>query len=121
MTIEEAVKHFDNPYAVEHMTKQYEADEMALDALRSVATLQGKEGRENPKPLTIEELRKMDGEPVYVSDLARPDCSEYCVIHIGKNGDKYSSALVPGCECFWYDLDDYEDRWVAYRHKPKGE
>lgn len=78
--------------------------------------------RENPKPLTIEELRKMDGEPVYVSDLQRPEESEYCIIHADDrygHGDKYRSAQIGGCECFWYDFETYGERWIAYRTRPK--
>ncbi len=37
-----------------------EALEMAIDALRA------QQERENPKPLTLDELRQMDGEPVWV-------------------------------------------------------
>lgn len=76
-----------------------------LDALRE------KMERENPKPLTIEELRQMDGEPVWV---VWPD-----------NRIK-SNWWIPG-NYAWsvMEFDDpimerkYGETWIAYRHKPK--
>lgn len=76
--------------------------------------------REDPKPLTIEELRKMDGEPVYVSDLRRPQNSEYCIIRADEPFvDEFSCAEIAGCEFDWYQFNEYGERWIAYRHKPK--
>ena len=134
MTIKEAIKHFEvklegkkellllvahNPYAVEHLTKQYEADEMALDALRSVAALQEQEERENPKPLTIEELKQVDICPVYVVPLDH-DYRHYggwCVFYGGP-----ATAAIPGVDHWDWELVDYGETWIAYRHKPpKGE
>lgn len=40
--------------------RDMEAHQIVLDALREKAE------REDPKPLTIEELKQMDGEPVYI-------------------------------------------------------
>ena len=99
-----------------HMVAFCEALDVAAAALREKAE------RENPRPLTLEELRQMHGEPVYVSDLQRPGGSEYCIIHAKDkygHGDKYRSAQIGGCECFWYNFEDYGERWIAYRHKPK--
>ena len=72
--------------------------------------------RENPAPLTIEELRQMDEEPVWVSNLKEPESSEYCVTFAN-----YSVAYIPGCECDWYSFETYGKTWIAYRHKPKEE
>lgn len=134
MTIEEAIKYFANmtkdktalsvakktgsPKMVDVVKQIYEANELAITALREKAE------RDNPAPLTIEELRQMDGEPVYVSDLQRPKESEYCIIHANDkygHGDENRSAQISGCECFWYDFETYGDTWIAYRHKPKEE
>ena len=134
MTIEEGIKYFAQmtedksvlsmaksmymPRVLNAVERVYEANELALVALREKAE------RENPAPLTIEELRQMDGEPVYVSDLQRPKESEYCIIHANDkygHGDKDRSAQISGCECFWYDFETYGDTWIAYRHKPKEE
>lgn len=86
--------------------------------------IQEKLDRENPKPLTIEELRQMDGEPVWVSDRKYPSDSGYCVIRAPKDtfsdhGDRYCIAEIPGCECGWHEFEKYGVDWIAYRHKPK--
>ena len=93
---------------------------VALECLRE------KVDRENPKPLTIEQLRQMDGEPVWVADLREPDQSGCCVIYADKvslpiYGDKYCTAAIPGIENTWYAFNTYEKEWLAYRHKPKEE
>ena len=77
MTIQEAIKHYeqqvagkenifaivaDNPVALAMARKINEANEMALQALRE------QEEREN-QPLTLAELRQMNGETVYCLDL----------------------------------------------------
>lgn len=101
----------------EEVTDLYLLDKtFILDAIRE------KLERENPKPLTIEELRQMDGLPVYVSDLRIHDNSEYCIILANDkygHGDQNRCAQIAGCECDWYRFDEYGERWIAYRHKPK--
>lgn len=60
------------------------------------------------KPLTIEELRGMDGEPVWVTtDRLHQAASGWCVL-------KEDCALVPGTECYWWKLEDYGKTWLAY-------
>lgn len=81
-----------------------EALEMAITALREKAE------RENPQPLTLEELRGMIGKPVYV---------------VGCGGGGWE--IFEGCDdCgFWcadesfYSAGGYDKSWTAYRHKPK--
>lgn len=84
----------------------------------AVAALREQEERENPKPLTIEELRQMDNCPVYVVPLIHAELhfDGWCVLP-GGGGD----AEVPGCEYWSWELEDYGETWIAYRHKPKGE
>ena len=104
MTREKAIRHFeryvnDDCYTIEHR----EACRMAIDALRE------QEERENPKPLTLDELLKMHGEPVWVVVSERAlgwylvdaDCE--CVFR--QNG---------GCT-----FDEIVNHGAAYRSKPK--
>lgn len=122
MTTEEAIKQFErrlegkeellllvahNPCAVEHLTKRYEADEIAFEALRE------QEERENPKPLTLEELSKMDGEPVWLTGYNWRLCYGTTTIFGGLKMNTGHACTI--------DLDGYGSRIVAYRHKPKGE
>lgn len=83
-----------------------------LDAIRE------KRERENPKPLTIEELRQMNGQPVYVVPQDefhdRKYWEEWCVL----DSDE---AVPPGIEYWSWALEDYGKTWTAYRHKPKEE
>lgn len=82
--------------------KRKEMAEIALQALRE------QEARENPEPLTIEELRRMDGEPVWIDDWWEDshgwelsmDASDYF------EGERRTEK-------------EYGSIWVAYRHKPK--
>ena len=65
----------------------------------------------NP-PLTLDELRGMDGEPVWceaIGSSTRPD--QWCVCH-----DDY-------CGNGEWDMffEDYGETWLAYRHKPERE
>lgn len=73
--------------------------------------------REDPKPLTLEELRQMDGEPVFVKDLGISD-EKWCVVFVSRHGD--ISAHVPGVDEPYFG-SYYRKDWLAYRYKPKGE
>lgn len=96
------------------------------DAVRAgIAALMEKAEREDPKPLTLDELRQMDGEPVYVVPLiGAPLCpvngnkGEWCVIFsLFNNGE--IDAEIPGDDCNGYPGLLYKKTWIAYRHKPK--
>lgn len=64
--------------------------------------------QENAKPLTIEELREMCGEPVFIRKLDG-DQSFWMLAY----PDAVSNRLG------WLDYRNYGSAWVAYRHKPK--
>lgn len=82
-----------------------EALDMAIAALREKAE------REDPKPLTLEELRQMDGEPVWM------DAFEWRISY-GVSTINGSLCLATGFDS-WIPLDGYGETWFAYRHKPK--
>jgi hypothetical protein len=89
--------------------RDMEAEQMALVALREKAK------REDPKPLTLEELRQMDGEPVWIKADHYGVFAD--VVHIlGKDdGDAFIGFKIN------YRLQEngYGKTWIAYRHKPK--
>ena len=60
-------------------------------------------------PLTLEELRGMGGEPVWVECLGTKDYSAWTIVDICLNGihTKY----------FYADFDYYGVEWLAYRRK----
>lgn len=137
MTREEAIKILDvnNTSAKElERIKNYkgfngrEAIFMALkDAcLMAVAALREQEERENLKPLVLDELRKMDGEPVWVSvskNWRESGVSEgWCIVRFHSVDDRvrvYIYDTRHGARFF--AQQDYGISWLAYRQKPKGE
>lgn len=84
------------------------------DVYEIIQALQEKAERENPQPLTFEELREMVGEPVWVEDLSKvPGRGGWC--SVGMDGDAY----IPWVSHWWYEINDYGETWLAYRTKPK--
>ena len=70
----------------------------------------------NLKPLTLEELRRMDGEVVYI-----PESEEY---FSGMGIVSVSQEMVVdvgGMEDGFWPFSDYGENWLAYRSKPKEE
>lgn len=87
--------------------------------LLAIAAIREKAEREDPKPLTLEELRQMDGEPVWVKPRnADRGEGEWCVICLYYNKLDFD-ASIPGVESYWYPSNEYGKTWSAYRHKPK--
>ena len=105
--------HMEYFEAAEELKKYMEAEQMAIDALRDKAD------REDPKPLTIEELRLMNGEPVWVAELSEL---------IGQTGwamvevdDRSTYKGTPYVKCSICTLDVTFGGLHCYRHKPKEE
>lgn len=89
--------------AAEELKKYVEAEQMAIEALREKAE------REDPQPLTENDLLHMHGQPVYVAERRA-----YGIVSVA-----YGSPFVDmldfssiGCRCPGYHF---------YRHKPKEE
>ena len=57
------------------------------------------------QPLTLEELREMDGEPVWIHGIENDD-----FLWEGWHIWRYESMI----------LKDYNKTWLAYRQKPNG-
>lgn len=92
MTIEQAIKHFEPYLENEYYTERHkQAVQMAIDALRE------QEERENPAPLTEDELLGMMGEPVW------------CVYEGGASWHIVSESLFTILNGI-----------TAYRYKPGG-
>jgi hypothetical protein len=70
------------------------------------------------KALTVEQLRKMGGEPVWiviVGEAMPPMCE--IVVESGKNGIKLANAEITDD---YGDFDLYGKTWLAYARKPEG-
>ena len=74
------------------------------------------------KPLALDELRQMDGEPVWVVTLDGTDEPRWeIVVSAGEHGIDLICVLN-GVETRDYaDFDLYNDTWLAYRNKPVKE
>lgn len=77
-------------------------------------------------PLTLEELREMEGEPIWIQAIGRPDLSQYHFIVrdetaglAAKDGrGVYEKGRLYGC---YFDIEHghhYGVNWLAYRRKP---
>ncbi len=126
MTIEETISALD---IVEHMEsfsvlyepggpmnqttvgKLKEACRMAISILRA---------RTDPPPndpLTLEELREMDGEPVWVEAMVSLE-TEWCIV---KYDHQMKRIRFWSADGGWYDSYDYGGRIIAYRRRPEEE
>ena len=68
------------------------------------------------EPLTLEQLREMDGEPVWVvpTGMHEKDEPMWCVL-------ESPMALIPGVDSWSWDFDGYGETWIAYRRPSEGE
>lgn len=130
MTIQEAIKHIATCYKADvscyhtAIAKGFygaanvhrcdmDANEMALAALREKAE------REDPKPLTLEELQQMDGEPVWVQEA-----NKWAIVQAVDDDDGNITPFVSGTfgyEKCWtsFTWKVSERKLHCYRHKPK--
>ena len=86
-----------------------DAVDMAISALRQQETVTNRNGLN--EPLTLDELRKMDGEPVWVQSPGVPEYGRWAIVEgVGEN-------------CLFLHDDftchDYGKTWLAYRQKPE--
>lgn len=110
--------------AIEYLTRCEDGLDQNFDCAvqMAISALRAQQQTEKNEPLTLEQLRRMDGEPVFV--VAMPGSPkekfypEWCIVSIiGERG----AATIGGVEHTWYDFEDYGTEWLAYRHKPEEE
>lgn len=117
MTREEAIKILEYPvkkWSMEWDEREdglsyYEALDLAISALREQETVTNRNGLN--EPLTLDELRKMDGEPVWVQSPGVPEYGRWAIVEgVGEN-------------CLFLHDDftchDYGKTWLAYRQNPE--
>ena len=83
------------------------AFEMAISALRA------QQEAEKNDPLTLEEPRGMNGEPVWVQSPRMPEYGRWAIVE-GVDIEHKILWLIADYTCH-----DYGKVWLAYRHKPK--
>ena len=115
MTIEEAIKRLEiiatnlcgQPAQNPNLWPDYKAVDMALSAIRQQEHF--RDLTKKMEPLTLDELRKMDGEPVWVQSPGVPEYGRWAIVEgVGEN-------------CLFLHDDftchDYGKTWLAYRSK----
>ena len=71
------------------------------------------------EPLTLEELRKMGGEPVFV---VTDRLKEWCLVHSHNSDDVIGGGIIMTrrtAEKRTYQYACYGKTWLAYRQKPE--
>ena len=99
----------------------YKAGAVACDL--AIAALRAQQERENPEPLTLDELREMDGEPVWLVDGsgnemwglvdAEHDCADVIDCQFGLWNGVFYNMTGDGKRGL------HLVGWLAYRCKPK--
>ena len=89
----------------------WEALDMAISALRQQDHF--REVTKKVEPLTLDELRKMDGEPVYCVEITGRE--EWLFRRDGGFADMYGEFTSDDFMVF----DNYGKLWWCYRQKPE--
>lgn len=122
MTNEEAIQVIKCNWPDSRYTILREALDMAISALRQQEHF--REVTKKVEPLTLDELRQMDGEPVWVSvsnNWRESGVSEgWCIVRFHSEDDRvrvYIYDTRHGARFF--AQQDYGKTWLAYRQKPE--
>ena len=111
MSREEAIEAIKCNWPDSRYTILREALDMAISALQQ-------QGQELNTPLTPDELRKMDGEPVWCEIYIKGQPSFYGIVH-GEN----VTGFIPGddkpANLAITNVGAYGLAWLAYRQKPE--
>lgn len=88
------------------------ADENDSEIIKKITiqALEEKLERKNPQPLTLEELKQMDGQPVWI--VKNGEGGKWFIFDVGV----WSKILYAGDK---FNLDFYGETWLAYRYPPK--
>lgn len=121
MTREEAIAWFENwlldYYDIDDIPQELTAElaGIALAALRQQEHFS--EVTKKVEPLTLEELRKMGGEPVFV---VTDRLKEWCLVHSHNSDDVIGGGIIMTrrtAEKRTYQYACYGKTWLAYRQK----
>ena len=111
MTREDAIEAIKCNWPDSRYTILREALDMAISALRQQETVTNRNGLN--EPLTLDELRKMDGEPVYCVEITGRE--EWLFRRDGGFADMYGEFTSDDF-MVW---DNYGKLWWCYRQKPE--
>ena len=111
MTREEAIEAIKCNWPDSRYTILREALDMAISALRKQDHF--REVTKKVEPLTLDELRKMDGEPVYCVEITGRE--EWLFRRDSGFADMYGEFTSDDFMVF----DNYGKLWWCYRRKPE--
>ena len=114
MTREEAIEAIKCNWPDSRYTILREALDMAISALRQQEHF--REVTKKVEPLTLDELRQMDGEPVWIK-LIDPD-EAFWVLRNEWVDTRNPEPMIL-FHMRWYSHADYGKTWLAYRQKPE--
>ena len=102
-------KYLGMQIAMREVLEYFAKFELGDTALRQQETVTNRNGLN--EPLTMDELRQMDGEPVWVQSPGVPEYGRWAIVEgVGEN-------------CLFLHDDftchDYGKTWLAYRQKPE--
>jgi hypothetical protein len=90
---------------------------------RLESALRAQQEREKPKPLTLDDLRKMEGKPVWTVTHGVEGSGRWEIVEFQKpNYDDREIMTLTNIAEGLYDCfaDTYGKTWLAYDHEPKG-
>ena len=113
MTRKDAIEAIKCNWPDSRYTILREALDMAISALREQDVADKDVG--NNEPLTLEELREMDGEPVYCVEITGRE--EWLFRRDGGFADMYGEFTSDD----FMSWDNYGKLWWCYRQKPAAD
>lgn len=125
MTREEIIHIFENSRLV---SEHFDSEAVTAAYIEGLAALREQDERDNRiesdavknEPLTLDELRQMDGEPVFLADLVHksdPTVADLWggwIVFTNHN----QNGFIPRGGGFFSNYG-YGKNWLAYRSKPK--
>lgn len=121
MKNEEAIEFLSQYINDEVYTKKcIDAHNLAISALRLALTGDHFPDLTKMVPLTLEELRKMSGQPVWVKVIGKTGirCDGWCEVEI-REKDTFAYVWWPGSEVEDISkIEDYGKAWVCYAYPP---
>ena len=114
MNREDAIEAIKRNWPDSRYTILREALDMAISALRQEDHF--RDLTKKVEPLTLDELRKMDGEPVWIKLFDKDE--EFWVLRYDWVDTRNPDPMIL-LHMRWYSHADYGKTWLAYRHKPE--
>lgn len=113
LTLDDAIAHLDDSLSDTGRKWSCESCRMEHVQLRAWLAELREIKQERNTPLTLDELRQMDGEPVWVQSPGVPEYGRWAIVEgVGEN-------------CLFlrddFTCHNYGNTWLAYRHKPEEE